>query len=240
MVILPYQVSFMSLFEFYRMQIPLFAPSPALLTRWHLELHMLNERTWMSVLGQPQRASTLPRHLRWDLNSSAPHSVPASDPNNEFDAAAVLEWLTLSDFYQWPHIQTFDTWDELFAKLADKGLLLRMSEKMGEFNVLEEARIRQDWMRILDKVRTHKERRQEAVSAAASMAAATARGEAAYSIPREADSSFAVYAGPLPDSIDVSLLRAYGYKLSVTDCGAQVESPLQPASNLRAGTKPQW
>jgi hypothetical protein len=201
---------------------------------------MLNERTWMSVLGQPQRASTLPRHPRWGLNSSAPHSVPASDPNNEFDSAAVLEWLALSDFYQWPHIQTFATWDELFVKLADKGLLLRMSEKMGEFNVLEEARIRQDWMRILDKVRTHKERRLEAVSAAATMSAASARGEAAYSTVREPDSSFVVHAGLLPDSIDVSLQQAYGYKLSVTDCGAQVESALPPANNLRAGTKPQW
>ena len=35
-VILPYQVSFMSLFEFYRMEIPLFVPSLDLLTDWHM------------------------------------------------------------------------------------------------------------------------------------------------------------------------------------------------------------
>jgi hypothetical protein len=29
------QISFMSLFEFYRMGVPLFAPSPELLTKWH-------------------------------------------------------------------------------------------------------------------------------------------------------------------------------------------------------------
>jgi len=35
-VVLPYQVSFMSLFEFYRMEIPLFVPSLDLLTDWHM------------------------------------------------------------------------------------------------------------------------------------------------------------------------------------------------------------
>lgn len=35
-VILPYQVSFMSFFEYYRMQIPMLVPSPALLTDWYL------------------------------------------------------------------------------------------------------------------------------------------------------------------------------------------------------------
>jgi len=34
--VLPYQVSFMSLFEFYRMEIPLFVPSLDLLTDWHM------------------------------------------------------------------------------------------------------------------------------------------------------------------------------------------------------------
>lgn len=34
-VLLPYQVSFMSLFEFYRMEIPMFVPSPQLLASWH-------------------------------------------------------------------------------------------------------------------------------------------------------------------------------------------------------------
>jgi hypothetical protein len=238
MVILPYQVSFMSLFEFYRMQIPLFAPSPALLTRWHLELHMLNERTWMSVLGQPQRSSILPRHPIWSLNSSEPHSVPASDPNNEFDSAAVLEWISLSDFYVWPHIQTFDSWDDLFALLTGSGyrdLLQRMSIKMGEFNVLEEARIKQDWVRILDKIRTHQERRQEASSA---RAATSARGETMYS-SHAPDSGFGVSSSPLPDEIDVSLQQAYGYQLSVTDCGAQIPvvAPLQAsAANLRSGS----
>ena len=40
-VVLPYQVSFMSLFEFYRMEIPLFVPSLDLLTDWHMTYKVL-------------------------------------------------------------------------------------------------------------------------------------------------------------------------------------------------------
>jgi hypothetical protein len=98
-------------------------------------------------------------------------------------------------------------------------------------------RSRQDRMCILDRVRMYKERRQEASSAAA----ASARGEKMYSshVP---DSGFGISSSPLPDDIDVSLQQAYGYKLSVTDCGAQIEAPLSQSSaaSLRSGAKPQW
>jgi hypothetical protein len=33
------------------------------------------------------------------------------DPNNEFSYEAVLEWVRLSDFYVWPHIRQFSSWD---------------------------------------------------------------------------------------------------------------------------------
>jgi hypothetical protein len=36
-LLLPYQVSFMLFFELYAMNVPMFVPSPALLTEWHLE-----------------------------------------------------------------------------------------------------------------------------------------------------------------------------------------------------------
>lgn len=35
-LLIPYQVSIMSMFEYYRMNIPLFAPSLKLLTEWHM------------------------------------------------------------------------------------------------------------------------------------------------------------------------------------------------------------
>jgi len=38
-VLIPYQVSIMSLFEYYRMAIPLFVPSPSLLAQWQVGLN---------------------------------------------------------------------------------------------------------------------------------------------------------------------------------------------------------
>jgi hypothetical protein len=35
------------------------------------------------------------------------------DPNNDRDKDAFLHWIRYADFYQWPHILTFDTWDGL-------------------------------------------------------------------------------------------------------------------------------
>ena len=51
----------------------------------------------MSVHGSPSSRSLLSRHP----NSS---SLMVSDPNDEFSEAAVLEWISLADFYVWPHI----------------------------------------------------------------------------------------------------------------------------------------
>jgi hypothetical protein len=244
-VLLPYQVSLMSIIEFYRMQIPLFVPSARLLARWHLRYRVLNERTWQGVLGSPQHGSILPRHPRWDTaaaikdahntnhhdgssgsrgsirrgklsatakNSSATApSPPLSDPNDEFNEEAVLEWIALSDFYQWPHVRTFDSWAQLLVDLQNSSLLKTMSDGMGQFNRHEEARIRQEWARILRKVRTHK----------SSGAGGSSRGSVTAVAPGVNTRD------TLPDSVDESLQQMYGYTLSKTDCNGQVHTKSQ-------------
>ena len=213
-VILPYQVSFMSLFEFYRMQIPLFVPTPELLAKWHMKHNMLNERTWMGVLGQPQAKSILPRHSALDkasFISGSTRSVPLSDPNNEFSYEAVLEWVKLSDFYTWPHIQTFNTWNELFTMLGDTVKLREMSKRMGEFNLREEKEIKAKWTLILEKIQRRKDSRRT----------------------NNIDSGNSVIGGgsELPVDINDSLQQMYGYKLSQTDCNTQIVT--STANNLR-------
>lgn len=150
-VLLPYQVSIMSFFEFYHMNMPIFVPSPALLTKWHLNVHILHERTWMSVYEMPQHSSTIPRH---------PNSTCSlhGDPNDEFSAAAIEEWIKLSDFYTWPHVTTFESWEDLFAKLwmAD---LSAISRRMEQYNLELKERVEGEWLRILTKVAEAKRRR---------------------------------------------------------------------------------
>ena len=68
----------------------------------------------MSVRGAPSSRSLLPRHP----NSS---SHMTSDPNDEFSEAAVLEWISLADFYVWPHItQVFTVADSKEVYVYDK------------------------------------------------------------------------------------------------------------------------
>ena len=88
----------------------MFAPTPELLTEWHMKYNALSERTWASVLGLPS-SSVLRRH---------PNSTCKlhEDPNNDLSASAVLQWIRLADFYQWPHITQFRSWDHLMTMLT--------------------------------------------------------------------------------------------------------------------------
>ncbi|CAF1319404.1 unnamed protein product [Adineta steineri] len=107
-VYVPYQVSVMSLFEQYRMNIPLVFPSLDLLTRWHEEYGTVNEKTWDQTLY-----GTLPHgsHIKGVLPD-----VP--DPNDDRNRTSIRYWLNFSDFYQWPHITYYESTDDLVQKLS--------------------------------------------------------------------------------------------------------------------------
>ena len=67
----------------------------------------MTERTWERVrTGKRPTGSVLP--------GVAPN-VP--DPNDDRNKDAFLHWIRYADFYQWPHILTFDTWDGLLLLL---------------------------------------------------------------------------------------------------------------------------
>ena len=148
-VLLPYQVSFMLFFELYSMNIPMFVPSPSLLTEWHLQHSILKERTWDSVFGHPNTHSPLPRH---------PHSTATSslDPNNEFDREAILEWVSLADFYQFPHVTQFNSVSE-FASVVASTDLSAISAMMEEFNYDRTERVSEQWSGVLSGVQAHKQ-----------------------------------------------------------------------------------
>ncbi|CAH1779013.1 unnamed protein product [Owenia fusiformis] len=141
-VYVPYQVSVMSLFEQYRMNIPLFFPSLDLLSSWQLTYNVLNERTWSSVFGTIPDKSIMPGVL---------DNVP--DPNNDKDLEAIKYWLKYSDFYQWPHIVYFDSYKDLIKKLETTDLR-KVSDGMREYNKKVKTDLIQRWQTILEKVRT--------------------------------------------------------------------------------------
>ncbi len=73
------QVSIMSIFEYYRMDIPMFVPSPELLADWQLKHRVMDERTWSGVFKRFRKDSAIEQH---------PSSNVPFDPNNEFDAVS--------------------------------------------------------------------------------------------------------------------------------------------------------
>lgn len=191
MVVLPYQVSVMSLFEAYRMAIPLFVPSLRLLVQWHLDHRILSERTWDNVFGSPRSQSILAKH--W-LSSSPMQS----DPNDEFSEGALTEWLALSDFYQWPHIHVFDSFQELFEQLQTVDLLAT-SMAMRRYNDQVKRQLQSDWKAILKKIIDFRESKRSGLQL---------RG---------------VVEEELPLDVNDALFRSYGIRLRDDDCHRQEE-----------------
>ncbi|CAF4419473.1 unnamed protein product [Rotaria sp. Silwood2] len=137
---IPYQVSVMSLFEQYRMNIPLFFPSLDLLTEWHYTYRVVNERTWDGISGNIKNASRISGVLGPDI----------PDPNNEFDRDAIRYWLKFSDFYQWPHIIYFNSTDELVIKLKTTNLA-QVSSNMKVYNANVRKHLFEQWRQILQR-----------------------------------------------------------------------------------------
>lgn len=165
-VIIPYQVSFMSFFELYKMAIPLFAPSPELLIEWHLNNNILYERTWNGVHGRwPKSRSNIPRHKNADeLN------VIVEDPNNELDKESMLKWIRYADFYEMPYVTQFDDFDELVVMLKNSinkeknalnvvsGINFKeISENMSKYSSLEYERVLKEWDMIIRSIKEKKE-----------------------------------------------------------------------------------
>eukprot|EP00658_Telonema_sp_P-2_P038674 TRINITY_DN276_c0_g1_i8.p1 TRINITY_DN276_c0_g1~~TRINITY_DN276_c0_g1_i8.p1 ORF type:complete len:1262 (-),score=285.14 TRINITY_DN276_c0_g1_i8:299-4084(-) len=133
-VLIPYQVSVISFFEYYRLNIPMFVPSKKLLISWHLEHDQLWERTY----GHPDRLVTSP-------------DMP--DPTS--DEKADLEyWIALADYYHFDHVIQFDSWDDLLVKYHATDLA-QVQQAMHLANRIQRAQLVQSWKRVMQKIKSH-------------------------------------------------------------------------------------
>jgi len=132
---LPYQVSIMSMFEQYGMGIPILVPSPEFLWELHERYTVVTERTWHYVKNLVRPSSS-------DISGAMSGSVP--DPNNDLDKGSFLHWIRYADYYQWPHIVTFDSWDDL-GRVIDSTDWKDVSAKMKVYYDDALARTKEDW-----------------------------------------------------------------------------------------------
>ena len=76
-----------------------------------------------------------------------------SDPNNEFDAEAIAFWIKFADFYQWPHIRTFSSVDDLVAQLTDPSLdLAQMSRDVKAYNERMVLDLKNEWKALFERM----------------------------------------------------------------------------------------
>ena len=136
-VIMPYQTSTISFFEYYRRNIPMFVPSLSLLVRWTQDHGIM----WERIYGQPQR------------ESHASMASEAYDPNSN-DNRSLHEWLGYSDYYHFPHVTKFDSWEHLL-QLLEKADLNQISSAMKDYNAQTRLDLEATWKSILERAAAH-------------------------------------------------------------------------------------
>ena len=83
----------------------------------------------------------------------APGASHRHDPNDEFDIKAIAFWIKYADFYEWPHISTFTSFDDLVRQLTDPALDLRgMSQKVIAYNEEMVRDLKSEWRSIFAKM----------------------------------------------------------------------------------------
>lgn len=140
---IPYQISYMSIFEQYTYNMPLILPSQKFLMDIYKNnrYNVLKEVSWNNYFNKMSH-SALPVNSKYD-------------PNNYQDCETVSHWLKHADFYDslWmPHISYFDTFEELnnLYHTLDTDMI---SDSMTKFNEQRKQKIYKLWNNILESIR---------------------------------------------------------------------------------------
>ena len=131
-VLFPYAVMTYSIIDFYIAKIPLFVPSSKL---------------WKGITDRSIRSAP----YCGDVPDIEPDisTLNTFSPNAE-DDDAYQYWVKYADFYQWPHVTVFESFEELIEKLNTLDLQ-KISDEMKLFNYLREADLLSNWCQILKK-----------------------------------------------------------------------------------------
>jgi hypothetical protein len=142
-VIIPYNVSTMTIFEFYTANVPIFCPSEKFMTELYKNFNnlILSEISWNQIDKTSKKSI-----IECDISN---------DPNDFSNLNIFTKWLKFSDFYnqEWmPHIVYFDSFDDLVYKLNNIDLSV-ISRKMEMFNEERKIKIYNKWEKILNNIK---------------------------------------------------------------------------------------
>ena len=135
-VVFPYAVMTYSIIDYFVSNIPLFFPSIKLLTQWK----NVYDRTVDAPFycGNTFNMTLHPAHSKL---SEHPYN-----PNDDGDEAYSY-WLQYADYFDWPHVTVFESWQDLIDKLNQVDLN-EISQNMKKFNLVKETDLLDNWCKV--------------------------------------------------------------------------------------------
>ena len=157
-IMLPYSVMSYRFTELYALAIPLFLPSPKFYLRHY------DPDTKKFGIGHDRTSTSEPYcTMQYNLESVMRPALKSNlsphpySPNVDYDqdVEAEMYWLQMSDFYDWPHIQHYDSYEHLKQIVATADL-----QKI-HFSMIEELEQRglelnKKWCEIIGRIRAAK------------------------------------------------------------------------------------
>ena len=140
MVLFPYATTSYGFIEIYALGIPIFVPDPLFL----YELGTMVDRRLRDPWYCGDQVEVPPRH------PSSTHSYSPEDNDRE----SFLYWIKFSDFYQWPFITTFSSWEDLVTKL-NKADFDAIHRSMNTENKERKKKLVREWGDILASIPTN-------------------------------------------------------------------------------------
>jgi hypothetical protein len=136
-IVLPYAVTSFGIIEVYALGVPMLVPDPAFLYK----LGTMDDRRMRDGPYCGGSVEVPKQHK----DSSHPYSPEDAD----FESFSY--WIKFADFYTWPHIQTFSSWDDLVVKL-DRMDFDAVHAAMMDENAARKVNLARAWAEATCKV----------------------------------------------------------------------------------------
>ena len=141
MVLLPYAVHSFGITEVYALGVPIFVPSVSFI----LALNLLQDKNANDAHYCGSNFVVPPQH---------PLSAHPYSPEDRSEEAQRY-WVQFADFYQWPHITTFDTWSDLAHQLHQANFT-DIRARMLNQNQVRDAQIRKVLSDMAEQIETNR------------------------------------------------------------------------------------
>ena len=148
-IFLPYATMTYKITEAYTMGIPIFVPTIRFLAKLRANLGFDSLMPDKGIL-QDKMMPIKSELQDTSLHPYSPDLTFAQDPEAE------VYWTQFADFYQWPYIQLFDNFEELY-QLLDQCNLEEISQNMLNEVQLKRTLVKKAWFQVVKVIKDNKD-----------------------------------------------------------------------------------